>query len=77
MKKYNVIAEDANLNRYQIFTGIDETMLNEFLDDYCKKYSERDDDPWDKNYRWLKDYELPEYNIPYRSMGWIIRFCEA
>lgn len=76
MKKYNAMAQDANNNLVQIFVGADEATLNEFLADYCH-ISEKDIDPFNKNYRWLKDYELPEYNIPYRSMGWIIRFCEV
>lgn len=71
--KYNVVAQDANLNEIQLFNGIDENALDEFLNDYCTK----DVDPWDASYRWLKDCELPEYNIPYRSNGWIIRFNRA
>lgn len=76
MKKFNVFAQDCNLNKIQIFSEVDENTLNEFLNDYCNT-DERDIDPWDKNYRWLKDYELPEYNIPCRENGWIVRFCEA
>lgn len=70
---YNVIAQDANLNEIPLFTRIDEAALNEFLDSYCDKR----DYLRDMNYRWLRDYELPEYNVPYRSAGWIIRFKEA
>ena len=76
MKKFNVFAQDCNLNKIQLFTEVDENTLNEFLNDYCNT-DERDIDPWDKNYRWLKDYELPEYNIPYRENGWTVRFCEV
>lgn len=76
MKKYNVIAQDANNNVIQLFIEIDEVTFNEFLTEYCNT-DERDIDPWDKNYRWLKDNELPEYNIPYRATGWIVRFCEV
>ena len=76
MKKYKVYASDANCNVIPIFSEIDEQKLNEFLNDYCNT-DERDIDPWDNNYRWLKDYELPEYNLPYRSNGWVIRFEEV
>lgn len=76
MKKYNAMAQDANNNLIQIFVEVDEATLNEFLNDYCEM-DEKHLDPWDKNYRWLKDYELPEYDIPYRAQGWIIRFCEV
>ena len=76
MKKYNAMAQDANNNLVQIFVEVDEATLNEFLNDYCD-IDQRNLDPWDKNYRWLKDYELPEYGIPYRAHGWIIRFCEV
>lgn len=73
MKKYNVIAQDANNNRIQIFIGIDEVTFKKFLNEYCHD----DKDLYDENYRWLKDHELPAYNIPYRAMGWIIKFAEA
>ena len=76
MKKYKVFAKDCNNNTYPIFSEINATQLDEFLSDYCNT-DKKDIDPWDKNYRWLKDYELPEYNIPYRSNGWIIRFEEV
>lgn len=76
MKKYNAIAQDANNNTIQLFVGIDEVAFNEFLNDYCEP-AEKYTAPWDKNSRWLKDHDLPEYNVPYRAMGWIVRFCEA
>lgn len=76
MKKYKVYAMDCNNNSVPIFSEIDELGLNEFLNDYCNT-DKKDIDPWDKNYRWLKDYELPEFNIPYRSNGWIVRFEEV
>lgn len=71
--KYNVIAQDANLNGILLFTEIDEVALNEFLNSYCEDRK----DLWDLNYRWLRDNELPEYNIPYRLSGWLIRYKEA
>ena len=76
MKKYNVLAQDANNNVIQIFIGCNEAQLNEFLTNYCYM-DEKDVDPWDKNYRWLKAHHLPEFDIPYRAQGWIVRFCEA
>ncbi len=71
--KYNVVAQDANLNEIQLFNGIDEVALNEFLGFYCEDKK----DLWDLNYRWLMGNELPEYNIPYRHGGWLIRYKEA
>ena len=76
MKKYNVLAQDANYNVIQIFVGCDEVQLNEFLTNYCYM-DEKDVDPRDKNCRWLKAHHLPEFDIPYRAQGWIVRFCEA
>lgn len=70
---YNVIAYDANLNEIPLFIGIDEVALNEFLNSYC----EDGKDLWDLNYRWLRDNELPEYNIPCCISGWLIRYKEA
>lgn len=71
--KYNVIAQDRNLNEIPLFTGIDEVALNEFLDSYCEDRKGL----LDLNYRWLRGNELPEYNIPYRHSGWLIRYKEV
>lgn len=71
--RYNVVAQDANLNKIQLFNEIDENFLDKFLRDYCTK----DLDPFDMSYRWLIGFELPEYGIPYRVSGWIMRFDEA
>lgn len=68
---YNVIAYDHNLNEIPLFAGIDEVALNEFFDAYC----EDGKDLFDLNYRWLRDNELPEYNIPYCTSGWLIRYA--
>lgn len=76
MKKYKVFATDCNCNTVPIFSEIDDRGLNEFLNDYCRN-GKNDIDPWDKNYRWLKDYELPEFGIPYRAEGWTVSFEEV
>lgn len=71
--KYNVVAQDANLDEYLLLSGIDEASLRVFLNEYCTE----DINPFDTLYRWLKDFELPEYGLPYRANGWLVRFIEA
>lgn len=46
MKKYDVFVISENNNEYPLFSGIDETSLNNFLNTYCST------DKISKSYRW-------------------------
>lgn len=70
MKKYNVIAQDANNDQVQLFIQADEKTFLNFINEYCENHK----DLQNESYRWLKGYELPEYNLPYRCQGWLIKF---
>lgn len=72
--KYNVVAQDANLNEYLVLSGIDEASLDEFVHDYC---DDEVADSFGRSYRWLKEVDLPEYDLPHRTLGWIVRFIEV
>lgn len=49
MKKYDVFVISENNNQYPLFSGIDETSLNNFLNIYCST-----DENSNSTYRWGK-----------------------
>ncbi len=69
--KYDVILMDCNNNVYNVLIGADEKTFTDFLNDYCDTK-----EPYDLNMYWVKGFEIPEYNIPYRNNGWLVKCFE-
>lgn len=72
MKKYNCWSQDAHNERVMLFTDADLKTVLSFIANHCFAAN-----PLYNGCYWMTACELPQYNIPYRSQGWMIYFVEV